>query len=178
MYDSKADTLEHIQMVQMHMTQVIMQLLMRGQTHDQSKLEAPEKPYFDEFTPLLSSVPYGSEEYKAITAKMGPALAHHYAENPHHPEHNMTYVCDACFEEFDELPPVCDKCGNDHFEMEPDIEKMSLIDILEMLPDWKSSTLRSPGGDIRVSLEKNAKRYGIPQGLAKIILNTIDALEW
>jgi len=37
---------------------------------------------------------------------------------------------------------------------------MQPLDRIEMLVDWKASTLRNKDGDIKKSLEHNRKRYG------------------
>ena len=62
MYDSKGDTLEHIQMVRIFLDKIIIELMHRAQNHDETKLRPPEKEYFDEWTPKLSKVTYGSDE--------------------------------------------------------------------------------------------------------------------
>ena len=48
-YDSKADTLLHIKRVNELLGLAAMELIMRGQVHDNSKLLSPEKELFDEF---------------------------------------------------------------------------------------------------------------------------------
>lgn len=87
MYDSRPETYEHIRHVQRGLNQVINELLQRSEAHDASKLEDPEKATFDRVTPLLKELEYGSDEYKRCLESMGPALAHHYENNRHHPEH-------------------------------------------------------------------------------------------
>ena len=37
---------------------------------------------------------------------------------------------------------------------------MTLLDIIEMICDWKSSTMRHANGDIFKSIELNQKRFG------------------
>jgi hypothetical protein len=56
--------------------------------HDASKWSPEEWPAFEEATPKLAGMTYGSDEYKAALASIKPALKHHYAENSHHPEHS------------------------------------------------------------------------------------------
>lgn len=89
-YDSFQDTCAHINQVQLQMTQVILDLKRRGNAHDISKFDSPEREVFDEMTPKLKSSTYGSDEYKGFLAQMKPALDHHYAHNDHHPEHTAT----------------------------------------------------------------------------------------
>jgi hypothetical protein len=116
--------------------------------NDASKLKSPEKEIFDEFTPKLRTSTYGSEEYKGYLQAMGEALKHHYAHNSHHPEHRPN-----------------------------GIKGMSLVDLLEMLCDWKAATLRHANGDIRRSIEQNQQRFGYSDELKSILLNTLPLIE-
>lgn len=146
--DSRVDTYRHIATVQACLHRVIADLMHRQEVHDASKLSSPEVEVFDEFTPKLAHSTYGSEEYKGFLAAMKPALDHHYANNRHHPE----YFPDG-------------------------IRGMSLLDIVEMLCDWKAATLRHNDGDIRRSIEINQKRFGYSDELKQIMLNTLSVLE-
>jgi hypothetical protein len=146
--DSRIETYRHIQTVQRLMGRLIADLQHRQQVHDQSKLVSPEVEIFDEFTPKLASSTYGSEEYKGFLTAMKPALDHHYAANSHHPEHYRE-----------------------------GIRGMSLLDLVEMLADWKAATMRHANGDIRHSIEINQKRFGYSDELKQIFLNTLAAIE-
>lgn len=143
-YDSAPDTQKHIGEVQSLMAFVCGNLHGRSLSHDRSKLQSPEKEIFDEMTPLLKESTYGSEEYKEMLARMKPALDHHYANNSHHPEHYSN-----------------------------GIRGMSLLDLIEMVCDWKAATLRHADGDILKSVEINQKRFGYSDELKEIILNTV-----
>jgi hypothetical protein len=147
-YDSTIDTQEHQYAVQAQLLRVVDGLKERARVHDKSKLEPPEKEVFDRVTPQLAGLTYGSDEYKAALADMGPALDHHYAHNSHHPEH------------FSE-----------------GITGMSLLDLIEMLCDWKAAGERhDDGGDINRSLSLNRGRFGISPQLGDILANTIREL--
>jgi len=148
-YDSTEDTLEHINRVRIIIESAIIRLMDKAQSHDASKLESPEKEIFDKMIPLLANVTYGSDEYKKMLVMMQPALDHHYANNEHHTEHFAN-----------------------------GIEGMTLIDILEMLCDWRAASLRHHGGDIWESLKINAKRFDIPDPLVKILMNTTKSMGW
>jgi hypothetical protein len=87
MSDSRPDTYEHIGEVRGLVLGAAADLMRRAHIHDASKLVEPEVSVFDEVSPRLRKLTYGSDEYKASLAEMGEALAHHYAENRHHPEH-------------------------------------------------------------------------------------------
>ncbi len=140
-------TKHHIARVQKLIGKACTSLVLRAYVHDKSKLESPEAEVFEEFTSKLAGSTYGSEEYEGFRAAMKPALDHHYAHNSHHPEHW------------------------------PDgIYGMSLLDLLEMVCDWKAATERHDNGDILKSVEINQKRFGYDDGLKKIILNTVREL--
>jgi len=130
------------------MNKFVKDLLDRSEKHDNSKMEEPELPIFMEFTPRLGTVEYNSNEYKKFLEDMKPALDHHYANNSHHPEH-----------------------------FKNGIDDMSLIDLLELLADWKGSTLRNKNGNIRKSLEINKERFKISDQLYNILNNTINFIE-
>ena len=148
-YDSTADTMKHIDTVRDYLDIVIGDMERRSLVHDDSKLHGLEKETFDEFTPKLKDSTYGSDEYKGFLAAMKPALDHHYAANSHHPEHFG----------------------------EAGIRGMNLLDVVEMLCDWKAATMRHANGDIRASIEINQKRFGYSDELKQIFLNTLPLLE-
>lgn len=50
---------------------------------------------------------------------------------------------------------------------------MNLVDILEMLADWRAATERNQNGNIRKSIEINAEKYGISPQLRRILENTV-----
>lgn len=86
-HDSRSDTLAHIKRVKELLFDCRLNLSNRGDDHDLSKLEEPEKSAFDRLKALsLSGMAYGSDEYRACLRAEKPAIEHHYAKNPHHPE--------------------------------------------------------------------------------------------
>jgi len=149
-YDSTQDTINHIANVRAFLGNVIAECQYRARVHDESKLKSPEKEMYDKFTPRLKAMTYGSDEYKSCLKEMGDGLRHHYRANSHHPEHY-------------------DFNG---------ISGMSLIDLIEMLADWKAASLRHADGDILKSIELNQKRFGISDQLTEIFLNTLQELNW
>jgi hypothetical protein len=80
-YDSSADTLRHIKRVSELLGEAAMELIRRGNVHDDSKLKSPEKELFDVYTPKLGEAEYGSDEYKGFLEGLKPALDHHYENN-------------------------------------------------------------------------------------------------
>lgn len=146
-YDSTHDTNNHILRVAYHAEGVANIIRRRCMNHDASKLESPEKEIFDEFTPKLKDSTYGSDEYKGFLAAMKPALDHHYQENRHHPEH-----------------------------FENGVDGMTLIDLVEMLCDWKAASERHADGDIFKSIDINRKRFNLSDQMYSVLMNTAKEL--
>lgn len=147
------ETLQHIMNVRNLLNKMIIALIDRAENHDLSKLEEPELSIFVEFTPKLAKSTYDSDEYKQFLKEMKPALDHHYANNRHHPEH-FDAEADATWRQ---TPINC----------------MNLIDILEMLCDWKAATMRHNDGDIMKSIEINRDRFVLSDQLVTILKNTV-----
>lgn len=148
-YDSTADTLRHSRRVGELMAQPITELVDRSYRHDLSKTETPEKEIFDLVTPRLRELTYGSDEYRASLADMGPALEHHYANNRHHPEHHKGGVAG-----------------------------MTLMDLVEMLADWKAAGERHSDGSMAASLRVQRERFGLSDQLHSVLVNTAKHLGW
>lgn len=148
-YDSTADTLRHAIRVAELLAPVAAELVARGIAHDRSKTEPPELDVFNEYTPKLKESTYGSDEYKSYLAGMGAGLAHHYASNRHHPE--------------------CHDAG---------VDGMTLVDLLEMLADWKAATERHVDGSLTRSLVVQQERFGIGYQLHSVLRNTAQELGW
>lgn len=144
----KNETWKHIHEVRKNLHKVIDELLIRAIDHDQCKLYSPEAEAFDAVVPKLKGLTYGSPEYKECLAGMRPAIEHHNNHSRHHPEHHAD--------------------GMHH---------MSLIDLLEMMCDWKAATLRHEDGCIYKSLEINAKRFHMSTQLVEILKNTAHFFE-
>lgn len=147
--EHKRATLKHRCLVMDFLGIVINELFRRGDTHDQSKLREPELEAFALATPKLAGSTYGSEEYKANLRSIKPAVDHHHQTNRHHPE----------------------------FHGDLGMRGMNLVDLVEMICDWKAASMRHNDGDIRKSVELNQKRFGYSDDLKAILLNTIDFLE-
>jgi Family of unknown function (DUF5662) len=148
-FDSRPETWDHIHLVQTFVGRVIRRLDLRARDHDQSKLVEPELSAFDEFTPKLRATTYGSPEYEQHRAALGVALEHHYAANSHHPEHY------------------------------PDgIHGMCLLDLIEMLADWKAATLRHADGDLDRSITINRERFGYGDEIEGLLRRTAERLGW
>ena len=127
---------------------IVFALLRRGMEHDKTKLYEPEVDLFVKYTPELAKCHYGSPEYDTALKGLKPALDHHYGNNRHHPEHFKAGVKD-----------------------------MNLVDIIEMMCDWKAATLRQKDGNLRKSIEINAERFKINPQLVRILENSMDLFD-
>jgi hypothetical protein len=145
--ECKKETKKHINNVRNILNKWSKELVKRGKLHDKSKLESPEVEIFCEYTPKLANSTYGSDEYKGFLKEMQVALSHHYRMNKHHPEH-----------------------------FKNGIQGMNLIDIMELLADWKSATLRHNDGDLIRSINYNQDRFGYDNDLKQVLLNTAELL--
>lgn len=141
--ECRVETQKHIDKVRKYIRFFTDKLTSRGENHDSSKMESPEVELFAEHTERLSEIEYGSEEYKKELGALKPALEHHYAVNRHHPEHFPN-----------------------------GINEMNLVDLVELIADWKASSERHNNGNLLKSIEINAKRFNIGDQLTQILLNT------
>lgn len=148
----RKDTRKHIASVRGYIGEIVFNLQRRSLAHDQSKLEEPEVDGFYEMAQelKLSDTTYGSDEYRAILKKYkASTIQHHYQHNSHHPEFWTNGIRD-----------------------------MSLLDIAEMIADWRAATERMKDGDIIRSIEVNQERFGYSDELKSILINTVRELEW
>ncbi len=142
--DSRPDTWDHIHKVQTLLTHVITNFIWRAHVHDQSKLVEPEKSAYDRITSNLKDVEYGSQKYKDALAANKPAIQHHYEHNRHHPEYHVNGIAD-----------------------------MNGMDIIEMLCDWRASSLRhDPPNTIEKSIRINKERFGYGDEMEQLLINT------
>jgi len=138
----------HKFMVLKYLNIFIQDLIKRSEEHDNSKFSE------DEFLDVIAAgedlrkCEFGTPEYKQVCEKWKFAFSKHHKKNRHHPEF-----------------------------FQNGIEGMTLIDLLEMLADWKSASLRTDRGgigDIKKSIKVGAERYNIPPALIKILENTAE----
>ncbi len=145
MYDSRIDTYSHIKLVGNNITKLITKLLNRITWHDHTKIQSPEKEILDQVIPKLSQMEYGSAEYTQSVKELEPMSQHHYENNSHHPE----FYSDG-------------------------IKGMDLVDLCEMICDWKAATLRNKNGNIYKSIDINQTRFGYSDEIKQILINTVD----
>ena len=146
--ECKVETMEHIEKVRKYIRFFTDKLTTRGEEHDRTKLESPEVEIFAEHTRKLASLTYGSPEYEENLRNLNVALSHHYAKYRHHPEHFKNGVND-----------------------------MTLIDLVEMFCDWKAASERQHNGNLLISIDVNAKKFGIDSQLRQIFQNTAAVMD-
>lgn len=141
------DTHAHVQRVGELMMKAVSNLQDRAIHHDASKFGEQEFDSFVVVTHKLKGLTYGSDEYRAELKNLDDALTHHYQLNSHHPEH-YTHG----------------------------IEDMTLLDILEMLCDWKAASERHADGSLVESLIKNRTRFGMSANFTALLARTAHEL--
>lgn len=147
--DAMRDTLSHVRRVGNLMLDVIEKLQRRAMEHDDSKFSEEEFQIFAESTPKLKVLTYGSPEYDEARKDLGTALDHHYANNRHHPEFHKNGIKD-----------------------------MDLIDLIEMLADWKAASERHNDGCFSTSIIKNASRFEYDEDMMYLLARTAVNMGW
>lgn len=138
------DYIQHIQWVMHGMALMQMHLVQRALTHDRSKIrEGWERNIYAQVVPEFEGKRFGTPEHQAVGDKLGPAWQHHLAHNAHHPEHHPE-----------------------------GINSMTLIDLIEMLCDWKAASLRQRQGSLQDSITLLKDQHGIGDQLETILRNT------
>ena len=138
------DVEDHKAKVRFLLDLVCKRLEKRSEVHDASKYSPEEADVYAIYTPKFKDVKYGSDEYNAILKEMDPALKHHLANNSHHPEYYNGGV-----------------------------NGMDLLDLIEMVCDWKAASQRRPDSNLLDSVEVSKKRFNLDDQLCDIITNTI-----
>ena len=146
--ECQIETIKHIEKVRSFIRFFTDRLTTRAVEHDRLKLQSPEVEIFAEQTPKLAAMIYGSPEYEQNLQVLKVALDHHYAYYRHHPEHFKNGVND-----------------------------MNLIDIVEMVCDWKAASMRQHNGNLLTSIEVNAKKFGIDSQFRHILENAAALLD-
>ena len=147
-YDSRKETIKHIKRVGYYLNVCKKEIVKRAKRHDYDKIhDSTEKSLFDEYTPKLKGCTYGSDEYKTFLKGLKEGLDIHYKNNRHHPEHFKNGIKD-----------------------------MNLIDLIEMICDWKAASERHADGNVYKSIEINQERFGYSDELKAILENTISFL--
>ena len=137
----------HIAIVQKHLQSFIDALEKRAQLHDLSKLSLDEFGGFVEINQIAREHPYGSEEYKE-SLKGNETIKLHFSRNSHHPEFYPNGMAD-----------------------------MSLLDIIEMVCDWKAASETYGQISFEDSLEIRQDRFKLTPEQLVLIRLVADLLE-
>jgi hypothetical protein len=144
------DTWLHKHLINKLLLDVTFDIQHRALTHDDSKMtNNVEMEGFGKVGPLLSSVPFGTPEFETYKSEMQPAISHHMCNNRHHVESH-----------------------------ENGVDDMNLIDLIEMLADWKAAGSRRDDSSIEKSIEMMSRRYKFSDDLKKIMKNTANYLKY
>jgi len=142
--------LAHRAHVAARLEQIITRLRERATLHDLTKLQPEEFDIFTETHEEFARAPFGTEAYRRVEEKGRKAVNHHYRHNRHHVKHHPNGW-----------------------------EDMNLIDLLELLADWKAASRRDPGqrwwGE---GFHRALERAGFPPGVVKVLVNTVVELGW
>lgn len=179
--DVMRETVRHTKRVGELLTTVVTGLMTRAVLHDESKFSQEEFDSFARETPGLRSMTHGSDEYTAAMERIRPAIEKHYERNSHHPEHYNVKRCSQCgVKSIDDEVKAdhCFACGTHGLESGGGFDEMCLLDLIEMLADWKAATERHADGDLRRSIDQNAKRFGYDALMTKRLNLTAKRLGW
>lgn len=149
--ESLPSFISHVSLVRENISLLIGKLLDRAEKHDFTKTIDPERSAFDELQKVIDAdgpAERGTPEYHRRTGLLGEALSHHYTYNSHHPEHYPNGIAG-----------------------------MDLIDLVEMVCDWRAANVQRDGG-APMSLSYSIEKYGIDPQLASILKNTVERLGW
>jgi hypothetical protein len=119
------------------------ELSYRSAVHDNSKFSPEEFDVYAANVQHFNKYVFDTKEERELRERIEPGAVHHRKRNRHHPEH-----------------------------FENGIDDMNLIDVLEMLVDWKSASTRTPGDSLRKGLPILKEKYNISPQLLKILENT------
>ena len=141
------DYIQHTQWLMEGMSYVITNLLTRLLTHDRSKIGPDELDLYAKIVPGFKGLVYGTKEHEEHGKKLGPAWQAHCLDNRHHVEH-----------------------------FENGLHDMHLLDLIEMVCDWRAASLRSGKFDYETSVKQFANKNNVSHDLVTIIHNTCKML--
>ncbi len=119
----------------------------RAIVHDASKFSVDEFAGFVHINRIAREHEYGSPEYMASIVETD-AVALHYSRNPHHPEHYPNGIDD-----------------------------MTLLDIIEMVADWKAASETYGQTSLEDALAVHVERFGLRDEHLYFIRLIIEAME-
>lgn len=142
-------TTKHKAQIMWYTLQTCRALLWRALIHDLSKYSREEAEAFAALEDDFADVEFGSARYYERLEILRGALEHHYRVNRHHPEHFPGGVGD-----------------------------MGILDVVEMLIDWRAASLRNRGGNITDSVLKSQQRFGFDDPTATKYTEFFEEVLW
>ena len=139
--------LMHGRLITSHLERLANVLRERATVHDLSKFSEDEFAGVVRINRIAREHEYGSPEYME-SIKESDALALHFSRNPHHPEHYPGGVDD-----------------------------MTLVDIIEMVADWKAASEAYGQTSLEDALAIHAERFSLRDKHLYLIRLIIEALE-
>ena len=142
-----ATILRHRGLIQKYLYGLSRKLEACAVEHDLSKLGVDEFAGFVKINKVAREYPYGSKEYKA-SLKGNNIINLHFSRNRHHPEYHDAQVAD-----------------------------MGLLDIIEMVCDWKSASTVYGKTTLLEALEVQIERFDLTKEhlyLIKLIIEEIE----
>jgi hypothetical protein len=146
------DLAQHKGWVNKYIVKVVHLLRERADGHDDDKYKDPLKRIYSKNFDALCKTTFRSPEYNKIVGseEFQEAFKIHTKNNRHHPQH-----------------------------FENGVEDMNLIDIIEMLCDWKAASDRTGRKQsVKEGMELNYEKYHIDGIARKWIENTLEDLGW
>lgn len=126
--------LRHRIAVQRNLRRISQQIEARIIEHDSSKFQEDEFEGFVEINVVARVHPYGSEEYKNSISH-NKAVELHWSRNRHHPEYNR--------------------------DIGKGVEAMTLVDMIELVCDWKAASETYGQTSFQESLAIQSKRFNL-----------------
>ncbi len=136
-------TIAHKESIARYMAKFSAELAYRAAIHDNSKFQKDELEGYSECADEFNTHPFDSAAERLLREKLTKVMSLHRTRNRHHPEY-----------------------------FENGIDDMNLIDLIEMISDWKSASERAPGDSVRKGLPIMKDKYNISPQLLKILENT------
>ena len=122
----------------------------RAREHDRSKLRLDEFAGFSRINRIAREHPYGTQEYEeSMDTEKGPdgCITLHFSRNAHHPEYH----------------------GHER--------EMGLLDLMEMVADWKGAADTYGTNTLRDAMPVNRKRFDFDDWQWRVIELMVDWLE-
>ena len=148
-FDFLCETILHVSEVSENIETIASELRKRGIAHDRTKFQSLEFDAFVSTRDKFKKANYGTPEYQECVDIVKPAVDHHHANNKHHTGFHANGIND-----------------------------MTLVDIVEMIADWKAAERRSPDKKLVDTLDYAFSKYGIGVQLGRILKNTMLGLGW